>query len=157
MPTASITPDLDAIVTEIDVAAPPERVFRALTDAGELKRWFRSPECPTKFWEFDARAGGKYSYATEQGTLAVNGVREFECHGEVLEYAPQRLLVYTCVANWHHDTTYRTVVRWDLTPTSSGTRVKVTHSGLTQEPTARRDYSGGWPGVLQQIKKLLEQ
>jgi hypothetical protein len=31
MPTAIVTPDLDAIVSEIDIAAPPERVFRALT------------------------------------------------------------------------------------------------------------------------------
>ena len=33
MPTAIVTPDLDAIVSEIHIAAPPERVFRALTDA----------------------------------------------------------------------------------------------------------------------------
>jgi uncharacterized protein YndB with AHSA1/START domain len=156
MPLSIVSPDLDAVVAEIDISAPSERVFRALTDGGELTRWFRSPECPPKFWEFDARVGGKYGYATEKGTLVVNGVSEFECHGEVLEYAPPRLLVYTWVANWHDDPSYRTVVRWDLTPVSSGTHVKVTHSGLAQESVARKDYAGGWPGVVEMLKKFVE-
>jgi uncharacterized protein YndB with AHSA1/START domain len=29
MPPTTVTPDLDAIVSEIEIAAPPERVFRA--------------------------------------------------------------------------------------------------------------------------------
>jgi hypothetical protein len=47
-------------------------------------------------------------------------------------------------------------VRWELTPTKSGTRVKVTHSSLASEPTACKDYAGGWPGVLADIKKHVE-
>ena len=93
MPTTIITPEQDSIVSEIDISAPPARVFKALTDAGELKRWFSGPECPVKFWEFDARAGGKYGYATQKGTIVVNGVSEFDCHGEILEIDPPRLLV----------------------------------------------------------------
>jgi uncharacterized protein YndB with AHSA1/START domain len=156
MPIAIVTPDQDAIVSEIDIAAPPARVFQALTDAGELKRWFTNPESPLEFWEFDARPGGKYRYATEKGTLVVNGVREFECHGEVLEYIPPRLLVYSWIANWHDDTARRTIVRWELTPTPTGTHVKVMHSGLAQEPVARKDYSGGWLGVVEMLKKFVE-
>jgi uncharacterized protein YndB with AHSA1/START domain len=48
-------------------------------------------------------------------------------------------------------------VRWELTPTGSGTRVKVTHSGLAQLPIARKDYSGGWPGVVEMLKKYVEE
>jgi len=61
MTTTTVTPDQDAIVSEIQIAAPPERVFRAINDAGELQRWFTSPECPVKFWQMDARVGGRYS------------------------------------------------------------------------------------------------
>lgn len=50
MSTKGVTPEQDVIVSEIQIAAPPERVFKALTDAGELKQWFRSPECPVKMW-----------------------------------------------------------------------------------------------------------
>jgi uncharacterized protein YndB with AHSA1/START domain len=49
------------------------------------------------------------------------------------------------------------VVRWELTPTKLGTLVKVTHSGLAQEEAARKDYSGGWPGVLEMLKKFAEK
>jgi len=46
MATKEVTPEQDEIVSEIQIAAPPERVFKALTDAGELKQWFSSPDCP---------------------------------------------------------------------------------------------------------------
>jgi len=152
-----ITPDSDAIVSEIHIAAPPDRVFKALTDPAELMRWFTSPECLAKFWEMDARPGGRYRYATEKGTVVVNGVREFECHGEILQLDPPHLLVYSWIANWHDDKSRPTVVRWELTADAAGTRVKVTHSGLAQENVARKDYSGGWPGVLEMLKKFAEQ
>lgn len=156
MPTTIITPDQDSIVTQIEIAAPPERVFQALTDAKQLKRWFGSPECPAKIWQMDAGPGGHYRYVTEKGAVVVNHVSQFECHGEIVEYDPPRVLAYTWIANWHDDVTRRTIVRWELTPKSTGTLVKVTHSGLTQLPIARRDYTGGWPGVLEMLKKFAE-
>ena len=155
-PGAVVTPDQDAVVSEIDIAAPAERIFQALTKSDELSRWFTSPECPSKFWKMDARLGGQYHYATEKGTVVVNNVSEFECRGEIVEIDPPRLLVYTWIANWHDDTSRRTVVRWELTPTKAGTHVKVTHSGLAQEEAARKDYSGGWPGVLDMLKNFAE-
>jgi uncharacterized protein YndB with AHSA1/START domain len=84
-------------------------------------------------------------------------VREFDCQGEILEYDPPRLLVYTWVANWHDEKSRSTVVRWELTPTKTGTQVKVKHSGLAQEEAARKDYSGGWPGVLEMLKNFAER
>ena len=79
----------------------------------------------------DPRPGGRYGYATETGSIVVNGVREFECHGEIPEFDPPRVLAYTWMGNWHDDATRRTLVRWELTPKASGTHVKVMHSGLT--------------------------
>ncbi len=156
MLTTSTIPDQDAIVTEIEIAAPPERVFQALTDSAQLKRWFNDPACPIKFWEMDPRLGGRYRYATEKGSIVVNNVSEFECHGEILDYDPPRILAYTWIANWHDDPARRTVVRWELAPKAGGTHVKVTHSGLKNLPIARKDYTGGWPGVLNSLKKFAE-
>jgi uncharacterized protein YndB with AHSA1/START domain len=156
MTTATITSDQDAVVSEIHIAAPPERVFQALSDAAQLRRWFTDPSCPIHLWEMDARPGGLYRYTTEKGTAVVNNVREFECHGEILEFVPPRLFVYAWIANWHEDKTRATVVRWKLTPTAGGTQVKVTHSGLAQESVARKDYSTGGVGVLDQLKKFVE-
>ncbi len=156
MPAVTVTPDLDAVMAEVDIAAPPSRVFKALTDAGELMQWFSGDEsCPAKHWEMDAREGGSYSYATKQGG-AVNGVRELKCYGEILEFDPPHRLAYTWVGNWHVDKLRKTVVRWELTPTATGTHVKVTHSGLAQEQAAREGYRGGWPGVITNLKRFVE-
>lgn len=157
MTTIIVTPNQDAIVSEIQISAPPERVFRAISDAGDLQRWFSGPECPVKLWKMDARVGGQYSYVTEKGSIVVNGVSQFECHGEILECDPPHLLVYTWIGNWHDDPRSRTVVRWDLTPKGSGTHVRGTHSGLGNLPVARKDYTGGWPGVVEQLKKFVEK
>jgi uncharacterized protein YndB with AHSA1/START domain len=152
----SMTADQDCVISEIIIAAPPGRVFKAITDPDELLRWFTDPGCPAIAWEMDARHGGRYRHATGKGTAVVNGVSEFECHGEILELDPPRLLVYTWIANWHNDKSRRTVVRWELTPEGSGTRVKVIHSGLELEDAARKDYSSGWPGVMELLKKFVE-
>ncbi|MGB9071893.1 MAG: SRPBCC domain-containing protein [Terriglobales bacterium] len=157
MPQAVVSPDRDALITEIDITAPAERVFSALIDPKQLALWFTDPSCPVKTWHMDARRGGSYGYATGKGSHVVNGVSEFECHGEILEFDPPRLLVYTWVANWHLDKQRKTVVRWELTPAGAGTHVKVTHSGLAQESVAREDYRGGWPGVVEKLKDFVEK
>jgi uncharacterized protein YndB with AHSA1/START domain len=157
MAKAVLTSDQDAIISEVDIHAPAERVFEALTDPRQLLRWWTRDECPTDFFEMDARPGGKWRFGTKPSSLNVNGVSQFFCEGEVLEFVPPRLLAYTWIANWHDDKTRRTLVRWELTPTNDGTHVKVTHSGLAQEAVARKDYSGGWPGVVQALKKFVEK
>jgi uncharacterized protein YndB with AHSA1/START domain len=157
MPTTLVTPDQDTIVSEIHVAAPPERVFQALIDPHQLMRWWNSEECRTEFFEMDARSGGRWRLGTKKTKMNVNGVSQFFCEGEVLECDPPRLLAYTWVANWHDDKTRRTVVRWELATTKNGTHVKVTHSGLAQEAAARKDYNGGWPGVVEALKKFVEK
>jgi uncharacterized protein YndB with AHSA1/START domain len=153
---AVITPDQDAIIAEVDIDAPPRRVFQALTDPEQLMRWFTDASSPVKFWQMDARLGGGYSYATEKTSIVVNGVSEFKCHGEIAEIDPPRLLVYTWFGNWHLDPEMKTIVRWELTPTTSGTHVKVTHSGLAQDKEARADYSGGWIGAIEKLKQFTE-
>jgi uncharacterized protein YndB with AHSA1/START domain len=157
MATTIVTPDQDALIIEIDIAAPAERVFKALTDPDQLRRWFTGPSCPVKTWNMDARLGGKYDYATAKGTVAINGVTDFECHGEILEIDPPRLLVYTWIANWHDHKQHATTVRWELEAHGKTTHVKVTHSGLAKEKFAREDYSGGWPGLLNYLRAFVEK
>ena len=156
MATTAVTTDEDAIVAEIQIAAPPERVFKALCTPEELQRWFTNAECPVKSWQFDPRLEGAYRYETEPGSVVVNGVTQFKCHGHITEYDPPKVLAYTWYANWHDDPTRQTLVRWELTARMDGTHVKVTHSGLSKLPIARQDYSGGWPGVVEMLKKFVE-
>lgn len=158
----------DAVVAEIDIAAPPERVFAALTDANQLFTWWSTePSVELSLFEIDARPGGLWRFkgrpapGSSQGDvgeqLKRNAAQEFEVHGEVLEYVPPRLLVWSWIANWHAHPAHPTVVRWELTPTTNGTRVRVTHSGLTHEPVSRKDYKGGWQGVLRLLHEFLRK
>jgi uncharacterized protein YndB with AHSA1/START domain len=152
-----VTADQDAIVSEIFIAAPPERVFQALIDPREVRQWWTSKQCPIESFALDPRLGGRWSYDTSQGALTVNGVSHFHCEGEVLEFDPPRRLAYSWIANWHDQPSRRTVVRWELFPSAKGTRVKMTHSGLADLPKARQDYSRGWPGLVESLKNFVER
>ena len=151
-----VTPDQDALVSEIHIAAPPERVFQALIDPAQAMQWWNSPECPIEAYSLEPRAGGRWRYDTKQSQMNVNGVSKFHCEGEVLEYDPPRVLVYTWIANWHEHPAQRTVVRWELASSKGGTLLRVTHSGLADLPASRKDYAGGWPGVVDQLKAFVE-
>ena len=158
MTPTMIATEQDVIVAEIQISAPAERVFTALTDPNQLQRWFHGgSECPTKTWKMDARPGGSYSYRSGSGSTAVDAIAQMECHGEIVEYDPPRVLAYTWIANWHEKPDRSTLVRWELTPQPAGTHVRVTHSGLAGLPTAYKEYSGGWSGVVESLKNHLER
>jgi uncharacterized protein YndB with AHSA1/START domain len=159
--------ELENVVVEIEIAAPPGCVFRALTDPKQLFAWWgKEPSNELLAFEMDARPGGRWRFRGRPAPganhgevgeqLNRNGSREFEAHGEILEYVPPRLLVWSWIANWHEHPTHPTTVRWELTPTGTGTHVRITHSGLTHEPISRKDYKGGWVGVLRLLQQFLQ-
>jgi uncharacterized protein YndB with AHSA1/START domain len=148
-----ITPDRDAVVSEIEIAAPPERVFRALVNRDAALAWGNSEAFQITAWEMEARPGGRWRFSSRQRSSD----QVFDHHGEVLEVDPPRVLAYTWFANWHSDPGHRTFVRWELTPTNAGTYVKLTHSGLAQLPEACMGYSQGWPGLLEALRNFSEK
>jgi uncharacterized protein YndB with AHSA1/START domain len=153
MPKTIITPDRDAVVSEIEIAAPPDRVFEALVNREQALQWGNSEAFQIMHWEFDARPGGKWRLLSRERS----NTREFDHHGDVVEVDRPRVLAYSWYANWHSDPAHRTLVRWELTPTPGGTHVKLTHSGLAALPDACTGYSQGWPGLLEQVKNFVEQ
>jgi uncharacterized protein YndB with AHSA1/START domain len=56
MGTAFITPDQDAIISEIEINAPPERVFQALIDPKQVMQWWTSPGSTDRIVFFRASA-----------------------------------------------------------------------------------------------------
>jgi uncharacterized protein YndB with AHSA1/START domain len=166
MPTSRTEPTLDVVTTEIEIAAPPERVFVALTDARQLFTWWgKETSVELLSFDMDPRLGGRWSFrcrptvGTEQGPvgeqLARNGAAEYEVHGTVLEFAPPRLLVWSWIANWHEKPERETIVRWELRPTTAGTLVRVSHSGLVPQSVERKDYPEGWAAVLKLLQAYL--
>jgi uncharacterized protein YndB with AHSA1/START domain len=157
MAKASLTPDRDAVISEVEIAAPPERVFQALVDQKQVMQWWTSDDCQIESFSLEPRQGGRWTYDTCPTKMNINGTSKFHCDGEVLEYDPPRVLAYSWIANWHDRPAQRTAVRWELAASKGGTLVRVTHSGLADLPLARKDYSGGWPGVLRDLKKFVEK
>jgi uncharacterized protein YndB with AHSA1/START domain len=152
--TTQITPNKDSVITEIFISAPRERVFTALIDRPQALQWGSSEEYEVTEWEMEPRLGGKWNFiAKKRGDLSAP---ELLHYGEITELDPPRLLQYTWLASWHSDPSHQTVVRWELTMESEGTRVKVTHSGLGPMPEDCKGYAEGWPGLVERIKQFVE-
>ena len=139
MATSKLTPDADAIVTEIHIAAPPERVFQALVDPQQvLKWWGQQGVYRSTHFQSDLRPGGKWR------TVGVNADgRNFEAFGEYLEIDPPHLLAYSWVASWTGDA--KTTVRWELHPDKEGTLLKLRHYGLAATAVGRECLAGSKP------------
>ncbi len=150
MATTSVTPDQDAIVSEIHIAAPAASVFQALIEPEQVLRWWGQVgvyRC-TEF-NRDLRIGGNWHSAG----IGPDGKR-FEVAGEYLEIDPPRLLVYSWVASWTGEV--RTTVRWELEKKGEGTLVTIRHSGLAAHPDVANSYRG-WPRMLEWLQSFIER
>jgi uncharacterized protein YndB with AHSA1/START domain len=151
MATVTVTPDQDLIVAEIEINAPPERVFQAITDPRQLPQWWGQKEMyrVTKL-ESDLRVGGKWLSVG----VSVTG-ESFQVGGEYLEIDPPRLLVQTWSASWTG--ALKTTVRWELEARQGGTRVKIQHSGFAGNAEAANSHGQGWVRVLGWVSAFLEK
>lgn len=153
MTTWSVAPNGDAIVSEVRIAAPPERVFQALVDPEQVMKWWGGQGAGQSYhcthFECDLRPGGRWRSA---GVDAQG--HPFEVVGEYLKVDPPRLLVHTWIASWTADVT--TTVRWDLQRKTYGTLLRHKHSGLGAHPELAQSFRG-WPRMLGWLQALLEQ
>ena len=149
MATSKVSPNSDEIISEIHIAAPPDRVFQALVDPAQVVKWWGQSGI-YRCTEFDAdlRDGGKWRCAG----LGPDG-GQFVVTGEYLKVDPPRLLSYTWIASWTGDV--KTTVRWELEPANQGTLVRIRHSGLAAHPEVAQSYRG-WPRMLGWLRAFLE-
>lgn len=131
------------IHASIEIDAPPDAVWEALTDPAQLASWWGSPDTYRTFnWEVDLRPGGKWT----SDSARIDGSQAGNVHGEYLEVERPRLLVFTWKASW--DDFAETLIRVDLTPTKSGTHVKIRHTGFGDRTAAGMGHTEGWRRVL---------
>ena len=144
---AKAVPDVERgmLLATIEIAAPPERVFRAVTSE-ELVRWWGSADTyRTARWTGDVRVGGAWraDYIPPDG-------KPFSTQGEFLELVPPHLLVQTwryVDADWDTSGTVTTIT-WRFEPTETGTRVVVRHEGFGAAHAACESHAVGWERVL---------
>ena len=154
----------DSVRATVEIAAPPEEVFEALTDPAQLEEWWGTPESyRTSDWQLAPSAGGEWSVRTS----APDG-SEASVHGEYRVVDPPLALEFTWAASWDDFT--ETTVRFDLAPAVvrgvPGTRITVTHSGLAALSIRAQTCAGcvarassplDWPRLLWSFTRALHE
>ena len=133
------TPDIRTVVVEREFPFPPQKLWRALTQPQLIEEWLMKND-------FKPTVGHSFKLRGDWGGV-------LDC--EVLAVEPNRTLSYT----WnfaHADTAYdlRSVVTFTLTPTSTGTHLRMEQSGFRPE---QKQASGGAKAGWQQFFTKLEQ
>ena len=141
---------LDSVQKTIDLQAPIERVWRALTDHEEFGAWFR------------VRLDGPFVVgAMSRGRMTYPGYEDHPWDARVLVVDAPRLFAF----EWPHieapdeDPAQApwTKIEFRLEPIATGTRLTVTESGFDALPPDRRvefmrRNEGGWAIQVENIR-----
>ena len=122
------------VVVEREIAHPPERIWRALTDPQLMAEWLMKND-------FAPVVGHRFGLRADWGAV--------DCR--VLALEPNRTLSYS----WDSQG-LASVVTWTLTPSGTGTRLRMVQSGF--RPEQRQAYQGasyGWPRFFAALEQVL--
>ncbi len=127
------------LVIEREMAYPPEKIWRALTEGPLIEQWLMKND-------FEPVVDRKF-------TFRATPVRNWDgiIESEVLVVEPHSRLAY----RWE-SMGLRTVVAWTLTPTEGGTRVRMEQSGFRSEQDAA--YKGanyGWQRFMGALESVI--
>jgi uncharacterized protein YndB with AHSA1/START domain len=111
---------------------PMEKVWRALTEPGELRQWF-----PSRV-ELDLAPGGKVRFIELSDEYP-------SMDGEITDLDPPRLIAYT----WDTDH-----LRWELSPDGGGCLLTLTHTFDDRYGAA--SFASGWHGCLDLLTLLVD-
>ncbi len=140
----------DTVVVEIDVEAPPERVFDAWTDPQQLLAWWGDDATYRGVrWERDLRVGGKWR---SEGKTASG--KSFAVWGEYTRVERPGVLAFTWIHDWDEGERPHTNVLIEFSRTPGGTHLRLTHSGFASE-SMREDHRRGWKQVLGWLQRYV--
>jgi uncharacterized protein YndB with AHSA1/START domain len=138
-----------ALTLERTIAAPPEKVFDAFTQAATLASWFGpSDDYTCTVPVIEPRAGGRYRIEMRHSggnVHVVSGVYE-----EVVR--PRRLIFSFAWENMPERGNSRVTVSFE--PAGAGTKLVLFQEQLPTAET-REAHTAGWTGCLSKLVKLL--
>ena len=144
-----IAPVERAMAVEVDqrvrIAAPPERVWRALTDVADLRRWlFESADA-------DVRDGGSWRFTFPHWPSA-RGLNHpaLNFGGPIVELVPGRVLAV------QFEPPYWGVLRFEVSPAGDGTDLRITQRGFEGNEEWLADFRGGWGSFSDRLALLCE-
>ena len=124
------------------MAASPDEIFDAWTN--HFDTWFASPGEVS----MNAVPGAPYWFDVyHQG-------EHYAHYGRFLRVEAGRLIEQTWVTGRNGTDGAETVVRVELVPLTSGTELRLTHSGFYDEESANR-HRASWPQILEHLDSVL--
>jgi uncharacterized protein YndB with AHSA1/START domain len=136
-----------SIVVERFIPHPPEKIWRALTEAHLIEQWLMKND-------FEPRLGAHFMFRA-----APMGDWDGTVRCEVTEFDPPRRLAYSwkggSVSNPKYGSALDSVVEWVLSPGPGGTRVRMEHSGFgPHNEMAFEAMSSGWLRGLERLEQV---
>jgi uncharacterized protein YndB with AHSA1/START domain len=151
----------------IYVAATPERIWRALTDPEDTRRYWRHREAGGKTFPSDWQPGSTWSLVHGDIGLVVDDPAmvifesdpprrlSYAWHTFTEEWAEAVGLDSAAAAAWRAEA--RSRVRYDLEATTQGvTRLTVVHDGFAPGSVVLPNIAQGWPAVFSSLKSMVE-
>ncbi|GAB4518398.1 MAG: hypothetical protein Tsb0010_02670 [Parvularculaceae bacterium] len=133
------------IVKTVFVKAPPEHVWRFLTEADKLALWFHRGRA-------DLAAGG--DYVLESNSYGKDG--EKVIWGEIIEMAPYERLVHSFTHQWLKGVETRCT--WTLEAFDGGTVVTLVHDGwenVDDDPFGMAaNHDSGWDEHMLRLRRV---
>jgi uncharacterized protein YndB with AHSA1/START domain len=134
------------ILASVEMAAPPERVFRALASHDIVDWWVRPGVFDTRQWAGDVRVGGHWEAS------GMGRGQPYALEGVFLEVEPPRRLVHT----WYPAgaPAAATTVTYLVEPSDAGSRITLRHSGFGSRDVCSNTCIG-WETSFQRLAELL--
>jgi uncharacterized protein YndB with AHSA1/START domain len=123
-----------SVTVEREIPYPPEKIWRALTQPQLIEEWLMKND-------FKPVVGHGFKLSADWGAV--------DC--QVLAIEPNKTLSYTWAAHG-----LESVVTWTLTPTRTGTQLRMEQSGF--RPDQQQAYQGakfGWQKFFGSLEQVL--
>jgi uncharacterized protein YndB with AHSA1/START domain len=126
--------EMRSVIVEREIPFPPEKIWRALTQPHLIEEWLMKND-------FKPVVGHSFNLRADWGAV--------DCQVQTLE--PNKTLSYTWAAMG-----LESVVTWTLTPTGTGTHLRMEQSGF--RPDQQQAYQGakyGWQRFFANLEQIL--
>ena len=123
-----------SVVVEREISHPPEKIWRALTQPHLIEEWLMKTD-------FKPVVDHRFNLRADWGSV--------DC--QVMAIEPNRTLSYSWAAMG-----LDSVVTWTLTPTPTGTHLRMEQSGFG--PDQQQAYMGakyGWPKFFANLERVV--
>lgn len=138
-----VSSETRAVVVEREIPFPPVKIWRALTQPHLIEEWLMKND-------FQLTVGHRFNLRGDWGGV-------LDC--EVLAIEPNKTLSYSWdYANDDPTFSLKSVVTFTLTPTNTGTHLRVEQVGF--RPEQKQAFGGakaGWRQFLAKLEELLKR